>query len=174
MKLYKALRGILAALDPARFEAVPIGIDRAGRWQLVESKALLAATETDAVTDAASERAKDDASHHRVEVAFTMREPSVELLQRVARVLRAQGVGKTMLVRRIRGDLAKRVDGGNDAATHCATTDCCAASTAAPTSCTWAVVISGNIGSDSTSAAMCSATGKSPRVYPRSRYAGCR
>lgn len=35
-------RGILKALDPARFEAVPIGIDRDGRWQLVEPRALLA------------------------------------------------------------------------------------------------------------------------------------
>ena len=34
-------RGILKALDPARFEAVPIGIDRDGRWHLVESRALL-------------------------------------------------------------------------------------------------------------------------------------
>lgn len=35
-------RGILKALDPDRFEAVPIGIDRDGRWQLVEQRALLA------------------------------------------------------------------------------------------------------------------------------------
>ncbi|HTV24883.1 MAG TPA: D-alanine--D-alanine ligase family protein [Polyangiaceae bacterium] len=35
-------RGILKALDPDRFEAVPIGIDRDGRWQLVEPRALLA------------------------------------------------------------------------------------------------------------------------------------
>lgn len=34
-------RGILAALDPARFEPVLVGIDRQGRWQLVESRALL-------------------------------------------------------------------------------------------------------------------------------------
>lgn len=35
-------RGIVRALDPARFEAVPIGIDRQGHWQLVEAAALLA------------------------------------------------------------------------------------------------------------------------------------
>ena len=35
-------RGILKALDPARFEGVPIGIDRNGAWQLVEPRALLA------------------------------------------------------------------------------------------------------------------------------------
>ena len=34
-------RGILKALDPARFEPVPVGIDRQGRWQLVEPRALL-------------------------------------------------------------------------------------------------------------------------------------
>jgi D-alanine-D-alanine ligase len=44
----RSARGILAALDPARFEPVPIGIDRTGRWQLIESRALLAATDTDA------------------------------------------------------------------------------------------------------------------------------
>jgi D-alanine-D-alanine ligase len=36
-------RGILKALDPDRFEPVLIGIDRQGRWQLIESRALLAA-----------------------------------------------------------------------------------------------------------------------------------
>lgn len=35
-------RGILKALDPDRFEPVLIGIDRQGRWQLIESRALLA------------------------------------------------------------------------------------------------------------------------------------
>jgi D-alanine-D-alanine ligase len=34
-------RGILKALDPARFEPVLIGIDRSGSWQLVEPRALL-------------------------------------------------------------------------------------------------------------------------------------
>lgn len=34
-------RGILKALDPERFEAVLIGIDRSGAWQLVEPRALL-------------------------------------------------------------------------------------------------------------------------------------
>lgn len=34
-------RGILKALDPDRFEPVLIGIDRQGRWQLIESRALL-------------------------------------------------------------------------------------------------------------------------------------
>jgi D-alanine-D-alanine ligase len=34
-------RGILRALDPARFEPVLIGIDRSGTWQLIESRALL-------------------------------------------------------------------------------------------------------------------------------------
>jgi D-alanine-D-alanine ligase len=36
-------RGILKALDPSRYEPVPIGIDREGRWQLIESRALLEA-----------------------------------------------------------------------------------------------------------------------------------
>jgi len=35
-------RGILKALDPDRFEPVLIGIDRGGRWQLIEARALLA------------------------------------------------------------------------------------------------------------------------------------
>lgn len=34
-------RGILKALDPARFEPVLIGIDRQGSWQLIEPRALL-------------------------------------------------------------------------------------------------------------------------------------
>jgi D-alanine-D-alanine ligase len=34
-------RGILKALDPARFEPVLIGIDRSGSWQLIEPRALL-------------------------------------------------------------------------------------------------------------------------------------
>jgi D-alanine-D-alanine ligase len=34
-------RGILKALDPARFEPVLIGIDRQGSWSLIESRALL-------------------------------------------------------------------------------------------------------------------------------------
>lgn len=34
-------RGIVRALDPSRFEPVPIGIDREGRWQLVDTSALL-------------------------------------------------------------------------------------------------------------------------------------
>ena len=38
----RSARGILNALDPARFEAVPIGIDRSGAWQRVEPRALLA------------------------------------------------------------------------------------------------------------------------------------
>lgn len=37
----RSARGILNALDPARFEAVPIGIDRSGGWQLIEPRALL-------------------------------------------------------------------------------------------------------------------------------------
>lgn len=36
-------RGIVRALDPERFEAVPIGIDRDGRWHRIEARALLAA-----------------------------------------------------------------------------------------------------------------------------------
>jgi D-alanine-D-alanine ligase len=39
----RSARGILSALDPARFEAVPIGIDRGGAWQLIEPRALLEA-----------------------------------------------------------------------------------------------------------------------------------
>jgi D-alanine-D-alanine ligase len=42
-------RGILKALDPARFEPVLVGIDRQGRWQLVEPRALLAVGGTDQV-----------------------------------------------------------------------------------------------------------------------------
>jgi D-alanine-D-alanine ligase len=38
----RSARGILQALDTSRFEAVPIGIDRSGAWQLVEPRALLA------------------------------------------------------------------------------------------------------------------------------------
>jgi D-alanine-D-alanine ligase len=34
-------RGILQALDPARFEPVLVGIDRSGTWQLIEPAALL-------------------------------------------------------------------------------------------------------------------------------------
>src|SRR5688572_27390309 len=34
-------RGIVRALDPARFEPVLIGIDRQGTWQLIEPRALL-------------------------------------------------------------------------------------------------------------------------------------
>jgi D-alanine-D-alanine ligase len=37
----RSARGILRALDPARFEPVLIGIDRRGTWQLVEPRALL-------------------------------------------------------------------------------------------------------------------------------------
>jgi D-alanine-D-alanine ligase len=37
----RSARGILRALDPARFEPVLIGIDRAGGWQLLEPRALL-------------------------------------------------------------------------------------------------------------------------------------
>jgi D-alanine-D-alanine ligase len=37
----RSARGILRALDPARFEPVLIGIDRAGGWQLIEPRALL-------------------------------------------------------------------------------------------------------------------------------------
>jgi D-alanine-D-alanine ligase len=36
-------RGILKALDPARFEPVLIGIDRSGGWRLIEPRALLGA-----------------------------------------------------------------------------------------------------------------------------------
>jgi D-alanine-D-alanine ligase len=42
-------RGILKALDPDRFEGVPIGIDRNGAWQLVEPRALLAGSGADQV-----------------------------------------------------------------------------------------------------------------------------
>jgi D-alanine-D-alanine ligase len=35
-------RNILAALDPSRFEAVPIGIDKRGRWLLQDAQRLLA------------------------------------------------------------------------------------------------------------------------------------
>lgn len=42
-------RGILKALDPARFEPVLVGIDRQGSWQLVEPRALLAQGGTDQV-----------------------------------------------------------------------------------------------------------------------------
>jgi len=38
----RSARGILSALDPARFEPVLIGIDRSGGWQLIEPRALLA------------------------------------------------------------------------------------------------------------------------------------
>jgi D-alanine-D-alanine ligase len=34
-------RNVVAALDPARFEAVPIGIDKGGRWHLQDAKLLL-------------------------------------------------------------------------------------------------------------------------------------
>jgi D-alanine-D-alanine ligase len=37
----RSARGILSALDPARFDPVLIGIDRAGSWQLIEPRALL-------------------------------------------------------------------------------------------------------------------------------------
>jgi D-alanine-D-alanine ligase len=36
-------RNVLAALDPGRFEAVPIGIDKGGRWHLQDAKVLLEA-----------------------------------------------------------------------------------------------------------------------------------
>lgn len=39
----RSARGVLAALDPARFEAVPLGIDRQGRWHRLEARALLGA-----------------------------------------------------------------------------------------------------------------------------------
>lgn len=66
-------RGILKALDPARFEAVPIGIDRDGRWQLVEPRALLAPGQagTDRVGEGALVRTNDPAS-----TALERREPS--------------------------------------------------------------------------------------------------
>ena len=38
----QSARGIVSALDPERFEAVPIGIDREGRWLRVSPRALLA------------------------------------------------------------------------------------------------------------------------------------
>jgi D-alanine-D-alanine ligase len=43
----RSARGVLSALDPARFEPVLIGIDRAGRWQTCDSRALLGAPGTD-------------------------------------------------------------------------------------------------------------------------------
>jgi D-alanine-D-alanine ligase len=54
-------RGILKALDPARFEAVPIGIGRDGRWQRVEPSALLTPGEAgaDRVGEGALVRAHD-------------------------------------------------------------------------------------------------------------------
>jgi D-alanine-D-alanine ligase len=66
-------RGILKALDPARFEAVPIGIDRDGRWQLVEPRALLAPGQagTDRVGEGALVRASDTPTS-----ALERREPS--------------------------------------------------------------------------------------------------
>jgi D-alanine-D-alanine ligase len=66
-------RGILKALDPARFEAVPIGIDRDGRWQLVEPRALLAPGQavTDRVGEGALVRTSDPASS-----ALERQEPS--------------------------------------------------------------------------------------------------
>lgn len=42
----RSARGVLSALDPARFEPVLIGIDRAGRWQRCDSRALLGAPGT--------------------------------------------------------------------------------------------------------------------------------
>src|SRR5262245_58067720 len=44
----RSARGILRALDPARFEAVPIGIDRSGGWQLIEPRALESAESSEA------------------------------------------------------------------------------------------------------------------------------
>jgi D-alanine-D-alanine ligase len=66
-------RGILKALDPARFEAVPIGIDRDGRWQLVEARALLAPGQAgaDRVGEGALVRANDVPTS-----ALERREPS--------------------------------------------------------------------------------------------------
>src|SRR5688572_17023309 len=57
-------RGILKALDPARFEAVPIGIGRDGRWQLVEPRALLTPGQAgaDRVGEGALARAHDSSS----------------------------------------------------------------------------------------------------------------
>jgi len=57
-------RGILKALDPARFEAVPIGIDRDGRWQLVEPRALLAPGQAgaDRVGEGSLARASDSSA----------------------------------------------------------------------------------------------------------------
>jgi D-alanine-D-alanine ligase len=36
----RSARGILGSLDPARFEPVPIGIDRQGRWQKIEARSV--------------------------------------------------------------------------------------------------------------------------------------
>jgi D-alanine-D-alanine ligase len=43
----RSARGVLSALDPARFEPVLIGIDRAGRWQACDARALLGAPGND-------------------------------------------------------------------------------------------------------------------------------
>jgi D-alanine-D-alanine ligase len=43
----RSARGVVSALDPARYEPVLIGIDRAGRWQRCEAQALLGAAGTD-------------------------------------------------------------------------------------------------------------------------------
>ncbi|HWO12992.1 MAG TPA: D-alanine--D-alanine ligase family protein [Polyangiaceae bacterium] len=64
-------RGILKALDPARFEPVPVGIDRQGRWQLVEPRALLeqASGANQVVGEGALARVGDSAALERREPA---------------------------------------------------------------------------------------------------------
>jgi D-alanine-D-alanine ligase len=67
-------RGILKALDPERFEAVMIGIDRSGAWQLVEPRALLGqgAAGTERVGEGALARSAEAPSSNALE----RREPS--------------------------------------------------------------------------------------------------
>lgn len=60
-------RGILKALDPARFEPVLVGIDRKGSWQLVEPRALLARGGTDQVVGEGALAAVDESAISRRE-----------------------------------------------------------------------------------------------------------
>src|SRR5688572_7413633 len=133
-----------------------------------------AAADADTVAEALGQRAPAGASHPGVLVGVAVRVARGELEQRLAGMLASQPFRERDLVGRIRRHDLPAVHGGDDPGRviHALTPAISPARRKEATSSTCALVSSGNIGSDSTSSATCSDTGKSPRLYPRSRYAG--
>jgi len=113
-----------------------------------------APADADAVAEAARQGAPRGAAHPRRAIVLAKRMRRRHLQHLVAR-LRAELLRVRQLRVRVALGRAHGVDGRHAHHTR-------APMTAAATVCTWSRVISGNIGSDSTSRAICSATGKSP------------